>query len=177
MNFYNTERLTIRRFEQGDAEGLFDYFEKPIVNCFQDEKLHSLEEAKAEVARRSWQPSQFAVCLKENNQIIGNLFAEKEKDTYSVGWNFNPKYGGQGFALEAAKGLFHYLFTQQSARRIYCYVEEDNLSSQKLCKRLGMRQEALFLEFISFVENADGSPRYENTMQFAILKREWEQLN
>lgn len=174
MNFYSTERLTIRRFEQGDAEGLFDYFAAPRVNCFANEKLDTITQAKAEVEKKSWDATQLAVCLKEDNSLIGNLFAIKENDTYSVGWNLNPKFGGQGFALEAAKGLFHYLFTQKSARRIYCYVEEDNLSSQKLCKRLGMRQEALFVEFISFVKNADGSPRYENTMQFAILKKEWE---
>ena len=39
-----------------------------------------------------------------------------------------------------------------------------------------MRFEGLFKEFVSFVKNADGSPRYENTMQWAILKSEWETL-
>lgn len=56
-----------------------------------------------------------------------------------------------------------------NARRIYAYVE----SSQRLCKKLGMRQEGLFKEFISFINNPDGTPLYENTMQFAILKKEW----
>lgn len=176
MNFFTTERLIIRRFETNHAEGLFDYFEKPIVNCFQDEKLKSVAEAQTEVERKSWEPSQMAICLKENNQLIGNFFAEKEKDTYSVGWNLNPKFGGLGYAIEAAKGLFDYLFKEKGARRIYCYVEEDNFPSQKLCKRLGMRQEALFIEFISFVKNADGTEKFENTMQFAILKKEWEQI-
>ena len=37
-----------------------------------------------------------------------------------------------------------------------------------------MRREGLFLEFISFVNNPDGSPRYENTVQYAILKKEWD---
>lgn len=176
MEFYITERLIIRRFEKSDAEGLLDYFEKPLVNCFQDEKLNSLAEAKAEAERRSGKLSQMAICLKKNNQLIGNLFAEKEKDTYNVGWNLNPKFAGKGYALEATKGLFDYLFNEQNARRIYCYIEEDNLSSQKLCKRLDMRQEGLFIDFISFVKNADGTDRYENTMQFAILKKEWEKL-
>ena len=37
-----------------------------------------------------------------------------------------------------------------------------------------MRQEGMFLEFISFVNNPDGTPRYENTVQYAILKKEWD---
>ena len=36
-----------------------------------------------------------------------------------------------------------------------------------------LRREGLFLDFVSFVNNPDGSPRYENTVQYAILKREW----
>lgn len=174
MDFFQTERLIVRRFEAGDADGLFDYFNEPRVNCFQDEKLNTLEEAKIEVESRSWKKSQLAVCLKEDNKIIGNLFAEEENDTYNVGWNFNPKFGGKGFATEAATGLFRYLFTKKSTRRIYCYVEEDNTPSQKLCKRLGMRKEGLFSEYISFVNNEDGTPKYENTLQFAILKKEWQ---
>lgn len=40
-----------------------------------------------------------------------------------------------------------------------------------------MRKEGLFLEFISFVNNAYGTPKYENTFQYAILKKEWIELH
>ena len=43
-----------------------------------------------------------------------------------------------------------------------------------LCEKLGMRREGLFKEFVSFVKNEDGSPKYENTYQYAILKKEWK---
>ena len=36
-----------------------------------------------------------------------------------------------------------------------------------------MRREGLFKEFVSFVNDEDGVPIYENTMQYAILKKEW----
>jgi hypothetical protein len=29
------------------------------------------------------------------------------------------------------------------------------------------------MEFVSFVNNPDGIPLYENTIQYAILKKEW----
>ncbi len=60
-----------------------------------------------------------------------------------------------------------------NARRIYVCVEDYNISSQRLCEKLGMRQEGLFKEFISFINNPDGTPLLENTMQFIILKKEW----
>ena len=37
-----------------------------------------------------------------------------------------------------------------------------------------MRREGMFREFVSFVNDADGNPIYENTYQYAILKKEWE---
>jgi hypothetical protein len=37
-----------------------------------------------------------------------------------------------------------------------------------------MRREAYYIEFISFVKNPDGTPKYENTFEYAILKKEWE---
>ncbi len=106
--------------------------------------------------------------------MIGNLFARKEEpDTYSVGWQFNKIVEGKGYASEAARAYLTYLFKDKNARRIYAYVEDTNLRSQNLCERLGMRKEGCFKEFISFTNDQNGTPLYENTMQYAILKKEW----
>ncbi|MDD2966960.1 MAG: GNAT family N-acetyltransferase [Desulfovibrionaceae bacterium] len=170
-----TERLYIRNFEIKDAEGLFAYLSQPRVNCFMDEQLRTLEEAVADVERRGDDDLQYAVCLKKEDSIIGNVFAMKEEpDTYSVGWHFNEQYQGKGYASEAARAFLDFLFTNKGARRIYAYVEENNIRSQKLCERLDMRNEGLFIDFISFIKNSDGTPKYENTFIYAILKKDWE---
>ncbi len=65
------------------------------------------------------------------------------------------------------------VFREKGARRIYAYTEDNNTASQHLCEKLGMRQEGLFKEFISFVKNPDGTPHYENTYQYAVLSKEW----
>lgn len=169
-----TERLLIRNFAIKDAEGVFAYLAHPRANCFANERLETLQEAVAAVARLSEDELQYAVCLKNEDTIIGNLFASKEEpDTYSVGWNFSLQYEGKGYASEAATAFLDFLFTDKEARRIYAYVEDDNIRSQKLCERLGMRKEACFLEFISFINNPDGTPKYENTLVFAILQKNW----
>ncbi len=33
------------------------------------------------------------------------------------------------------------------------------------------------MEFVSFVNDENGEPIYENTMQYAILKKEWIEKN
>ncbi|MEQ9348628.1 MAG: GNAT family protein [Thalassospira sp.] len=172
-----TDRLNIRRFVEADAAELFDYISNPRVNCFVDDKVTTLEQAKVKARKRAKDEACLAVCLKETGTLIGELLLHKDgryqPDTYSVGWNFNEKVEGKGYARESAHALFDHLFTQLGARRLYAYVEDDNLKSQKLCEKLGMRKEACFIEFISFVNNPDGTPKYENTFQYAILKKEW----
>ena len=79
-----------------------------------------------------------------------------------------------GFILEAARAYFDYLFTQKGTRRIYLYTEEDNLSCQRLNEKLGMRKEGVFREFVTFVNDEKGDPLYETTLQYAILKKEWQ---
>ena len=47
-----TERLILRPFLETDAADVFEYLEKPAVNCFASMKLNSLEEARAEMKKR-----------------------------------------------------------------------------------------------------------------------------
>lgn len=175
--YIETGRIIIRNFEARDTAGLYEYLVAPPVNCFYSEKVNSYDEAVIKLKERQNGGifgNCYAVCLRNSDFIIGEVLAKREgPDTYSVGWNFNLNYGGNGYATEAAKELFRYLF-EKDARRIYAYVEADNISSQKVCERLGMRKEGLFLEFISFINNPDGTPHYENTYQYAILKKEWK---
>ena len=36
-----------------------------------------------------------------------------------------------------------------------------------------MRKEGVFKEFDSFISDNNANPIYENTLQYAILKKEW----
>ena len=180
-----TDRLLLRTFREEDAADLYEYLKEPMVHCFACMKVKSLEEAQnAALERAKEKEYYFAIVLKENGRLIGEIDAMAETaapdaqigvlDTFSPCWMLHPDYHGKGYAFEAAKAFFDYLFYQKGARRIYAYTEDDNFSSQKLCRKLGMRQEGLFREFVTFVNDENGDPIYENTMQWAILKKEWE---
>lgn len=170
-----TERLVIRPFRSEDADAYFRLLAAPRAHCFAGEKLPDTEAARREIEKKQAVPdgSEFAVALRDTGAFIGTLFGCWEGDTFSVCWNFLPDFGGRGYAFEAARCYLDLLFRRFGARRIYAYVETDNAPSQRLCRRLGMRQEGVFREFVSFVSNPDGTPLYEDTMQFAILKHEW----
>ena len=181
-----TDRLILRPFCAEDAADVFEYLKAPMVNCFACMKLDSLEDARAAVKEKMAHSEYcFAIVQKDTGKVIGEIEAHPEssqpdgaenyvKDTFSPCWMLAPAYQGKGYAFEAAKAFFSYLFAQKGARRIYAYTEDYNLSSQHLCEKLGMRREGLFREFVSFVNDADGNPIYENTYQYAILKKEWD---
>lgn len=174
MDTIETDRLILRNFRKGDAIDLLAYLREPRASCFLSLRLGDLAAAEAEVETRRASDEHIAVCLRNTDRLIGDLFCVPEPpDTYTVGWNFNADFGGAGYAHEAAQALFEHLFGAKQARRLYAYVEEGNVPSQRLCERLGMRQEGLFKEFISFTTDADGVPIFENTMQYAILRKEW----
>ena len=179
-----TKRLILRPFHETDAEDVFEYLKQPLVNCFANMKLNSIDEAKEEVAKREKETEYyFAIVLKENGKVIGEIEAYPqrtapdeeyaERDTFSPCWMLNKDYHGKGYAYEAAQAFFAYLFEEKNARRIYAYTEDYNISCQKLCEKLGMRREGTFMEFVSFVCDENGNPIYENTMQYAMLKKEW----
>lgn len=181
-----TERLILRPFQEGDAGDVYEYLKEPLVNCFACMKVDSLEEAEAAV-RDKMEFSEYclAIVLKENGTVIGEIEAHPETsqpdaseklvyDTFSPCLMLNRTSHGKGYAFEATKACYDYLFREKGARRIYAYTEDYNVACQHLCEKLGMRREGMFLEFVSFVNDEEGNPVYENTLQYAILKKEWE---
>lgn len=183
-----TDRLILRAFTEADAEDAYEYLHEPTVHCFACMKTETIADARKAVLDRSKDGEYyFAIVLKENSKVIGEIDAmpetaapdEKDSvlDTFSPCWMLNPDYHGKGYAYEAAYAFFDYLFGQKGARRIYAYTEDYNLASQRLCEKLGMRREGLFREFVTFVNDENGNPIYENTYQYAILKKEWQTIN
>lgn len=179
-----TQRLLLRPFVREDTADLFAYLHEPTVHCFMDMKLDTMDDAEQAIAERMKDDSglYLAITLKDSGKVIGEIFSHaestspsgKEQDTYSPCWMLNREYHGCGYMYEAACAYFDFLFHEKNARRIYLYTEDNNIACQKLSKKLGMRQEGLFREFVTFVNAPDGTPIYENTYQYAILKKEWE---
>ncbi len=190
MSEIETKRLLLRPFRESDAADVLEYLSSPLPHCFAGLRLGMLEEARAEVLKRSEDTEYcFAIVLKETGKVIGEIEAEPSDytppmlhsrkmplpppDTFTPSLILNAAHQGSGYAYEATYALFDYLFTRKGARRIYSYVDDYNACSRHLCEKLGMRHEGLFRSFVSFVNDADGNPVYENTLQYAILKHEW----
>lgn len=174
----STSRTLIRRFFPTDGPGLFDCLSRPEVVRFEPYDVFSMEEACAEAARRSNDPSFYAVCRRKDGAFMGSLYLCKgDFSTFELGYVFGLPFQKQGYATESAAALLQYAFSWLGARRITARCCRENTPSWKLMERLGMRREGLLLENIFFKTDPQGNPIWFDTYEYAILKREWKGLS
>lgn len=172
-----TERLMLRLFKETDGEDLYEYLSDPEVVRYEPYKPFSKEAAFKEAERRAGSSEFLAVCLK-NGKMIGNVyFSTGEFDTGEVGFVFNKRYWGQGYACEAVKTVMSYAFDALKVRRITASCDPLNERSWHLLERVGMRREGTLIQNVYFFIDGEGNPIWKDTYQYAILKSEFEAHN
>ena len=146
-----TERLCIREFNIDDADAVFDYAGNAENTVFMEWGPESREEVNNYlISRLKDQITEprtcfdFAVCLKETNLLIGSmgLFLDEKRTQAELGYIFNRKSWGKGFASEAASEILKFGFMNLDLHRIYAKCDAENLPSENVIKRIGMRKEA-----------------------------------
>ena len=174
MQPIETERLLIRNFKQEDWMDLKEYLSESEVVRYSPYTIHTEEMAKKEVLNRLHNDELLAVVLKENNKVIGELIYENgEFDAKEIGFFFNPKYQGKGYAREASSTIMNLAFNEWGIRRITARCDAKNIKSKALLERLGMRQEGLLIQHLYFKHDDLGNPIWADTCLYGILKSEW----
>jgi len=179
MNIYETDRLFIRRFHDDDWIDLYEYLSLEEVVKYEPYDVFNEEECKNEAKRRADDEAFWAVSLKENSELIGNLYFKQQPNefmTWEIGYVFNPSYYGNGYATEACKRMLKYGFESMGAHRIIAKCNIENIASWKLLERLSMRREGHLKKPVYFKKTIKGLPIWHDAYQYAILEEEWSLL-
>lgn len=169
-----TQRLILRTFKESDLVDFYEYMSLAETARYENFSPKSKQECEKIVTYRSQNENYFAVVLKENNKVIGNVeYDEEPYNSYSISYDFNPNYTGNGYATEAVKAVVNYIFSELNGRRIYVECDEGNKASCRVLEKLNFRKEGHMLEDVTFKVDQNNQPIYVNSYLYAILKKEW----
>ena len=111
-----------------------------------------------------------AAVERESGLTVGDMALHwvSERDrTAEIGFVFDPRHQGKGFATEAARALVDWAFTEAGMHRVIGRAEARNAASARVLEKLGMRLEA------HLVENEWVKGEWQSELVYAVLEREW----
>lgn len=147
-----TERLILRNLRESDFDDFHSYRSNAEICKFQSFEAFTVEESRAFIESMKdakfgtpgeW--VQIGMEWKENKKLIGDLALKPEANeprVVEIGVTLNLQYRKKGFAVEAFKKIFEYLFTETETHRIFGILDVENTGSLRLMENLNFRREA-----------------------------------
>ncbi|MGO4130171.1 GNAT family N-acetyltransferase [Janibacter hoylei] len=175
-----TDRLTLRTFVDEDADALFDLHSRPEVQRWigDGQPMTDVGEARASVPRRRdvpYPPPQGIWAIDLEERFVGTLLLKPipisgsalaadprnpelalDSPEVEIGWHLHPDVWGRGIATEAATRVLGHA---SDLPRIVAVTHPDNEASQRVARRLGMRDEGLTDRY------------YDTTTRLFVLER------
>ena len=167
MNSYETDRLILKPAEVQDADFFLELYNMPsFIQYIGDRNLRTKEDAENYITNRFIPQIEklgfgnYVVILKEDNTKIGavGIFEREDLDVLDIGFSFLEKYEGKGYAYESANKLKEVAATDFGVHKISAITTKDNISSQKLIERLGLK----FQKMVTIPEDVVELMYYEN---------------
>jgi [ribosomal protein S5]-alanine N-acetyltransferase len=164
-----TERLIIRNFILSDESDLQEYMLQRVNALYESYPDFTADKSRHEIEFRSQSDEFFAIELKAEQKVIGNIYmGKRDYNTRELGYVLNELYQHRGFGSEAATAVLAYFFTQ-GVHRVYAESCPQNTPSWKTMEKTGMQREAHFKKNVSFHTDAEGKPVYWDTYVYAVL--------
>lgn len=146
---FETNRLLIRPFVIGDAEGIFNTWQNDprVFQYIDSEPYHTLEESLQHIQDRiiHYDKEMFfdhVMVLKDTNTPIGEINGvySKKKHSMDIGYILGKKYWKKNYMLEALSKIIETFFAEYQMNVIYAESHKDNLASIHLLNKLGMHE-------------------------------------
>lgn len=164
-----TDRLILRRYKKSDLSDLYEYLSDKEVVKFEPYKPMNMQDAENSLDWRISTDEMVAVELKSNHKMIGNVYLRKRDfDALEIGYVFNQKYWGKGYAKESCMELIKLAFSD-GIHRIYAECDPQNTSSWRLLEKLGFEREAHLRKNIYFWKNEENMPIWKDTFIYTKL--------
>lgn len=133
-----TDRCLIRELSLSDLPALYELYDKPGMTDFV-EPLYDyeteLEYQKAYIENMYgfYEYGMWLVFSKETGKLIGRAGLEHNE----MGYMIAPEFQNLGYATEVCRFIVDYARKNTDFEELYCRIDEKNVASVRLAKRLG----------------------------------------
>jgi RimJ/RimL family protein N-acetyltransferase len=167
-----TERLTLRRFEESDVSAIVWLSADPEVHAAAGE-LGSTEAAARTYVRVQQALEEFergalfdvAIVVRDGARLIGMATLVLGESSAEVGYALHSEGRRHGYATEAASALVRVAFEELGVDEVQAQVGPENSASRAVLERVGMR----------VVEGERITTREAGDIAYAIARADWEQ--
>ncbi len=171
------ERIYLRNLRKLDAQTMLDstkneemrYMTGTKHNFTLDQIKNYIEKVKNDSSRYD-----FAVCLKENDTMIGNLSIldinkEDNKAGFRIALN-TVDLTGKGYGTEAIKSVLPFVFDELKINRLQLEVYSHNLKGIRAYEKVGFVKEAVLRQSLLY------NGTYSDEIIMAILREDYVNL-
>lgn len=141
-----TDRLILRRWEERDAESLFEYAQDPDVGPIAGWPPHKNVEESLDVIKNVFTGAEcYAICEKSSNKAIGAIELKlsgctdmtERDDECELGYWLGKPFWGRGYVPEAAREILRHGFEDIGMTTIWCGYYDGNVKSKRVQEKVG----------------------------------------
>ena len=176
------ERLILKELQQKDLDFMYKMASDPLVYLYNsDEESPSEEQIYEKYIKKISKMKEhadkhfiFLISILPEEVPIGEVHIQLNWETHrewEVGFVFHPDYWGSGYASEAVKLVFKYIFENLNAHKIVAFCNANNKKSSNLMERVGMKRDGLLREGILWHKE------WCDEFVYSILEREFISLS
>ncbi|MCS7202783.1 MAG: GNAT family N-acetyltransferase [Dictyoglomus sp.] len=171
-----TPHLILRKISLSDAEDLFEYAkDKEITKYLSWEPHKSIEDSVRFIEfmlikyeREGY--GDWGIEFKENRKLIGTcgyVWWDRKNSKAEIGYVLSRKYWKRGLMTEAVKEIIKFGFEKMFLNRIQARCIIENIASERVMQKVGMKFEGILREDIFIRGN------YWDTKLYSILRKEF----
>ncbi|HEX8250471.1 MAG TPA: GNAT family N-acetyltransferase [Pyrinomonadaceae bacterium] len=152
MKIIETERLSLRRITDEDAEFIFELVNEPgWIQNIGDRNVRTIDDARRYIADKlaaSYERFGFGlylVELKESGAAAGmcGLVKRDSLEDVDIGFAFLERFWSKGYAFESASAVLDYAQNALGLKRIVAIVSPGNHGSVKVLEKINLQFERM----------------------------------
>lgn len=171
----HTDRLSLRPYREDDLDVVSPFLADAETMSFYAAP-YSLEKVQGMILtnRKTWGDSNYGMMVvfeTGSGGAIGDCGITIQNidgsDEYEVGYRFDKRVWGKGYASEAAMAVIQYGFQTLGLSRLYSYMPSDHSQSRRVAEKCGM-------VFVKEFRNPRNRGKLTSVYSIASSKKEWQ---